>query len=148
MVPPERTAEEVSEATLARQGWAPEHGITTPLPLGQKLRGTSTLIDKRTGETVLQWVKSSEDAEQQAAIFRAACEAMAADLPKLKPRKAKGCWRTDLLTVYPIGDPHIGMYSWAAETGEDWDLAIAERVHCGAMAELVDSSPATEQAIL
>lgn len=148
MAPPERTPEEISEATMARQGWAPDHGITTPLPLGQKLRGTSTLIDKRTGETVLQWVKSSEDAEQQAAIYRAACEAMAADLPQLKPRKAKGCWRTDLLTVYPIGDPHIGMYSWAAETGEDWDLAIAERVHCGAMDELVGSAPATEQAIL
>jgi len=52
------------------------------------------------------------------------------------------------LTVYPIGDPHIGMYAWAEETGDDWDLTIAERVHCGAMDALVQAAPATEQAII
>lgn len=137
-----------AETEQARAGWAPEYGITTPLPLGQKLKGTSTLIDKRSGETVLQWVKSTEDAEAQAEIFRAACDAMVADMPKLAPRKASGTWRQDLLTVYPIGDPHIGMYAWAEETGDDWDLNIAERVHCGAMNELVHAAPATEQAIV
>ncbi|WP_426287509.1 hypothetical protein [Luteibacter sp. E-22] len=146
--PPQRTEAEISEATQARQGWAPGHGITTPLPLGQKLRGTSTLIDKRTGEQVMQWVKSNEDAEEQAEIFRAACEAMTAKLPRVKPRVASGAWRDDLLTVYPIGDPHIGMYAWADETGDDWDLAIAERVHCGAMAELVSSAPRSKQAVI
>ena len=137
-----------AEAADAKTGWAPEYGLTTPLPAGQKIKGTSTLVDKRTGETVLQWIKSTEDQEAQAAIFRAACDAMVAGMPKLAPRKPSGTWRADLLTVYPIGDPHIGMYAWAEETGDDWDLNIAERVHCGAMNELVHAAPATEQAIV
>ncbi|KAF1706323.1 oxidoreductase [Pseudoxanthomonas sacheonensis] len=137
-----------TEALEAKQGWAPEFGITSPLPMGQKLKGTSTLVDKRTGEQVLQWVKTNEDAEAQQAVLEAAARAMVSDMPRLAPRKASGTWRQDLLTVYPIGDPHIGMYAWAEETGDDWDLNIAERVHCGAMAELVQAAPATEQAIV
>lgn len=144
----EVSAELITEAIEAKQGWAPEFGITSPLPMGQKLKGTSTLVDKRTGEQVLQWVKTNEDAEAQQAVFEAAARAMVADMPRLKPRKASGTWRQDLLTVYPIGDPHIGMYAWAEETGDDWDLNIAERMHCGAMDELVQAAPATEQAIV
>lgn len=144
----EVSAELQQEAIEAKQGWAPEFGITSPLPMGQKLKGTSTLVDKRTGEQVLQWVKTNEDAEAQQAVFEAAARAMVADMPKLPARKASGTWRQDLLTVYPIGDPHIGMYAWAEETGDDWDLTIAERVHCGAMNELVHAAPATEQAIV
>lgn len=144
----EVSGELITEALEAKQGWAPEFGITSPLPMGQKLKGTSTLVDKRTGEQVLQWVKTNEDAEAQQAVFEAAARAMVADMPRLPARKASGTWRQDLLTVYPIGDPHIGMYAWAEETGDDWDLNIAERVHCGAMAELVQAAPATEQAIV
>jgi UDP-2,3-diacylglucosamine pyrophosphatase LpxH len=81
-------------------------------------------------------------------MFVAACEAMVADLPKLPPRKAQGEFRSDLLTAYPIGDPHIGMRAWAEECGKDWDLTIAERVHCDAMAGLVDAAPPSEQALL
>lgn len=144
----EVSGELVTEALEAKQGWAPEFGITSPLPMGQKLKGTSTLVDKRTGEQVLQWVKTNEDDEARQAVFEAAARAMVSSLPKLAPRKASGTWRQDLLTVYPIGDPHIGMYAWAEETGDDWDTAIAERVHCGAMNELVHAAPATEQAIV
>ena len=45
------------EAIEAKQGWAPEFGITSPLPMGQKLKGTSTLVDKRTGGTADGTVK-------------------------------------------------------------------------------------------
>jgi UDP-2,3-diacylglucosamine pyrophosphatase LpxH len=96
----------------------------------------------------MQWVKTSEDAEAQQRIFEAAARAMAETLPQLPRRKATGKYRADLLTAYPIGDPHFGMYSWAEETGDDWDLSIAERVHCAAMASLVEAAPASEQALV
>ena len=73
---------------------------------------------------------------------------MAEDLPRVTSTQAKGVWRRDLLTAYPIGDPHIGMYSWHEETGENWDLESAERIHCSAMNALVDSAPRSEQAII
>jgi hypothetical protein len=47
----------------------------------------------------------------------------------------------NLLTVYPMGDPHSGMYAWHEETGEDFDLAIAERDLFGAVDHLVDQAP-------
>ena len=37
------------------------------LPEGVKLRGTSTLTDIRTGETVMQWVKTTADEAQREA---------------------------------------------------------------------------------
>ncbi len=47
-----------------------------------------------------------------------------------------------------MGDPHIGMYSWHKETGEDFDCDIAERDLLGAMRYLVDKAPPSETAII
>jgi hypothetical protein len=146
-VPAERTPEEISAVQLARQGWAPNEDLKHPLPAGQKLRGMSTLYGAD-GKIAQQWVKTKEDDAEQAAIFRAACEAMAADLPQVEPRPALGTYRDDLMAVYPIGDPHIGMYAWKDETGDNWDLEIAERVHCGAMADLVSRAPPAKHAVV
>ncbi len=132
---------------LARAGWAPDADLSHPLPAGQKLRGMSTLY-RGDGSIGAQWVKTKEDDAEQAEIFRAACEAMAADLPQIAPRAAKGNYRDELMAVYPIGDPHIGMYAWQDETGDSWDLKIAERVHCGAMAELVQRSPRARKGVV
>jgi hypothetical protein len=126
MAPPQRTEAEVSEAMQARQGWAPDHGITTPLPLGQKLRGTSTLIDKRTGEQVLQWVKSNEDAAEQAEAMQAAIAAMAETIKPVRAQRAPARTIDDLANLYVISDYHLGMLSWPEETGDDWNLDIAE----------------------
>lgn len=46
--------------------------------------------------------------------------------PEIKPPKFKD---TDMSIWLPIGDPHFGMYSWAKETGEDYDVDIAVSVH-------------------
>lgn len=134
-------------ARLAVKGWSPQHDMTRTVPDGFTVKGTSTLY-REDGTIVAQWVKSTADAERREAMLREACAAMAADLPQIPPRKANGSWETDLLTVYPIGDPHVGMYAWAAETGDDWDLEIAERVHCSAMDGLVQAAPPSEQAVL
>ncbi len=111
-----------------------------------RLKGVSTLTRNNRGEP--QWIKADADREAQAKLLRAAVEAMAADLPRVTPRKASGAWRTDLLTVYPIGDPHVGMLSWPDETGEDWNLDLARQIHCDAMAALVQASPPTETAVV
>lgn len=134
-------------ARLALKGYSPAHDMTRTVPDGFTVKGTSTLY-REDGTIAAQWVKSTADAERREAMLREACEAMSADLPQLPPRKSKGAWETDLLTVYPIGDPHVGMYAWAEETGDDWDLAIAERVHCAAMDGLVQAAPASEQAVI
>lgn len=54
----------------------------------------------------------------------------------------------DLLVVYPLGDPHIGMLAWAAEVGEHFDVRIAERELCECMVQLVQRAPASTEAIV
>jgi hypothetical protein len=93
-----------------------------------------------------KWVKSSKDASDYT------IEALKETFAKYKghaklvspPKHAN----KDLLTVYPIGDYHLGMYSWKDETGEDWDLDIAERTLRGTMADLVSSAAPSETAIV
>lgn len=132
----------------ARQGYAPEHDMTRPVPDGFHLKGTSTLYDAD-GNQKIQWVKSNIDHERQREIFAEAVKGMADTLPKQPKRKKspKGI-HSDLMTVYPIGDAHIGMLSWPEETGEDWNLEIAEDIHCKAMADLVERSPASDKAVI
>lgn len=69
-----------------------------------------------------------------------------------KPRKARipapKHLDKDLLAVYPLGDPHIGMYAWEAETGDAFDLEIAQELMCTAIDNLVARVPKAETAVL
>ena len=130
------------KARLARQGWSPAHDMTKTVPDGYKVKGVSTFYDQD-GKPRGQWVKSTIDEDRQRELFEASCKAAVKDLPVVVPKKAKGEYLDHLLTCYPIGDPHFGEYIWGDECGKDWDLTIAERVHCGAMASLVSAAPAT-----
>lgn len=132
----------------AKAGYSPEHDMTRTVPDGFLVRGVSTMYDKN-GRIAAQWVKSAIDRERQEAIMREAFEAMAETLPRVEPRPVPTLeYDNKLMACYPIGDAHIGMYSWGEETGEDWDLKIAERLHCTAMAHLVESAPNSEEATI
>jgi hypothetical protein len=55
----------------------------------------------------------------------------------------------DLLCVYPMGDPHLGMYAWAEETGAShFDLEIAERNLVAAVDHLVASGPPADTGLI
>lgn len=131
-----------------RQGYAPEHDMTRTAPDGFHVKGVSTYYDKE-GKTAGQWVKTSIDRERQAEILQEAIRAMAAELPALPANTYQPAdTDTRLMACYPIGDLHVGMLSWPDETGEDWNLELAERIQCGAMARLVELSPACDRATI
>lgn len=136
------------KALAAKRGWAPEYGHTDVAAEGFQVKGHSTLVDKRTGETVLEWIKTSQDGEQQLAAMREMAEALAAPLPRAKRIKPPARVDERLMTVYPLGDPHFGMQSWAAETGADFDLDIARRDLCAAVRYLVQQSPRSQRGVL
>lgn len=135
------------KARLAKKGYSPEHDMTHTVPDGYKVKGVSTYYNNE-GKPTGQWVKSSIDEDRQRVLFEASCEAALKDLPVASQFEHKGTTLPHLLTVYPIGDPHFGEYIWGDECGEDWDLSIAERVHCGAMNALVEAAPHTERALI
>lgn len=116
-------------------------------PEGYFIKGTSTLYDDA-GAIKLQWVKTNREQEEQGKALIEAVRAAFGESPKVPPIAAPIITDDDLLTIYPQGDPHLGMYAWAAETGADFDLDIAERNLVEAMRRLVAASPASKQALV
>lgn len=111
------------------------------------VRGMSTYYGAD-GKPRGHWVKAAKSGEDLDA-WAEALEALAAPYRGLaKPVRAPTDCTSALLTAYPMGDPHVGMYSYAAETGADFNLQIAERLLCGAVDWLVDRAPASEQALI
>ena len=141
---PERLRGLLSEAQrrAARSGSSREHDHIRDVPPGYHLRGTSTLYGAD-GTPKLQWVKTARDQEEQIAALldaiEGAVELYRGAIDPAPPSLASH--RDDLLVVYPMGDPHIGMYAWHEEAGEDFDLDIASRNLATATRLLVDAAP-------
>ena len=129
----------------ALKGYTPGNDVSEHVRDGQIIQGESTMVGPD-GEVKLKWVKTSkeqETIEQLQDAFRAAIE----DTPRAKKIKApKG--NTDGLAVYPMGDPHIGMYSFYKDTGENFDCDIAERDLLAAMDYLLSVTPPTKTALI
>lgn len=130
-------------------GYSPRHDLVNPVPDGYRLKGASTLYNRRTGEPILQWVKSQVDPDAQEEFWRQRIAELAEDLPRLDPAPPPVDVSEDLMTGYPVSDPHLGMYAWNEETlDDDYDLGIAENLHHRAMKHLVDSSPRSSLAVV
>ena len=123
-----------------KRGMSPDHDMTHPVPDGYVVKGVSTLYDAD-GELKAQWVKSSIDQQRQDEINRAALDAFKDKLPKAKPVKAPNQSNENLAACYPIGDHHLGMLSWAEETGADYDLSIGEEILAKASEHLISVVP-------
>ena len=112
----------------AMHGYSPDHDIVHPAAPGFVSKGHSTLYDAATGEAKLQWHKTQRD-EQQAGLARQAVfEAMLEEIPPARPIKPVAITGTDLLNLYVLTDYHLGLLAWGEETGEDWDIKIAEKL--------------------
>jgi hypothetical protein len=101
------------------------------------------------GEVKNTWVKTSVDRDAQLQILREAMKDLVEPYRgKVRAVPAPKIAEKDLLAVYPLADPHIGMLSWAKETGEDFDLQIAEGTLKNTVDRLVASAPPAERALL
>lgn len=125
----------------AEQGYAPEHDMVHTVPESHFVKGVSSYYGKD-GTVTGQWVKSDKRAHELMDQIREAVEELTAEsITPAKPAKPPARADDDLLTVIPIGDPHVGMYAWAEETGEDFDLSVARTDIEAAVQELVRSAP-------
>jgi hypothetical protein len=136
------------KAKAAQMGYAPDHDMTRAVPDGFKVKGVSTYYDSE-GVARGQWVKSTADDERREEMLREFVGWLVADATGKSTYVAPPVWAdADLLAVIPMGDPHFGLYAWAKETGDDFDLAIAERLTCAAVDRLVSSAPDAETGLL
>lgn len=100
---------------------------------------TSSLMDAE-GLVQQHWVTYRPEAQKEVDLAQAIVEGLAMDLPKVRATKAPKV-QEDLMTCIPMGDPHFGMYAWAEETGNDFNLDIAKQDLCAAVDYLVKQAP-------
>jgi hypothetical protein len=140
------------ERRAARAGWAPASDMVKPQPEGFAVKGVSTYYRHNPDGTVEargQWVKTRRDEESRLEALIDAVQRLAEPFQgAADPVPQAGAHDSDLLCVYPLGDPHIGMYAWAAETGASFDLEIAERNLVAAVDHLVALAPPAKEALV
>ena len=132
------------KARIVRQGWSPQHDMIHESPDGYVVKGVSTLYNSE-GNVSAQWVKTKQDADAQLRIIKDTIDSWVDDLPKVKKTKKTKKSYDDILSVYPLGDPHIGMFSWYKETGDHWDLKEAEKVFTQIFDRVIKSAPPSKE---
>lgn len=119
-----------------------------PVPAGHRVKGVSSLVQPD-GSISAQWIKTSAEHDPAEALARA----MESLEKRVVPRDGMvpcpvSPGVDDLMAWYVLGDPHFGMYSWAPETGADFDLNIAESLLVAAARDLVLRGPRARRAML
>lgn len=132
----------------AKRGVSPVDDKDGTAPIGYHVKGKSTLYGAD-GSVAMTWVKTQADKDTQVAELLDAVRAGLSDLPQSAPIPLKRSPMSErYLSVYPMGDPHIGMLAWPAETGNAFDLQIAERNLFAAVDRLVYLAPRTKEALI
>lgn len=130
-----------------KRGYSPDHDMTKTVPEGFTVKGVSTYYDEE-GNVKGQWVKSNAEKEHQLHILEQTVQALTADIKPRKPVKKPKTKKEDLLTIYPFGDPHIGLATYFSETGENYTLDKAELLFTTAMERAVDKAPSSKEALI
>lgn len=121
------------------------------VPAGHVLRGVSTLYNAA-GEVVQQWIKDKTGElsfeEVQEAIVGAFEDYKKDWINTPFDAALPLSVNSNLATVYPLPDWHIGLLSWRHETDVDWDLSIAKRVLSKTTARLFDLTPSSDTAVI
>jgi hypothetical protein len=116
------------------------------VPDGHRVTGVSALVDAE-GRLIQSWQKTKE--EISAVDIAETLKSAFADFkPAARPVKCPAVTDTDLLTLVPCNDWHVGMFAWNRETDSNWDLKIAERVIGDGIEDAIARSPSSETAIV
>lgn len=140
---------ELRRSKLAKSGELHGNpGIKKLVPDGYLVKGTSTMIDAE-GNEKIRWVKTSIDNERLEVLMEQAREAFCSELPKADSVNHSGNEvNSELMTLYPIFDIHIGMMSHRHESGENYDTNTAEKLMGSYFDHAISVSPASEKAVI
>ena len=131
----------------AMRGYSPGNDMTRIVPDPFVVKGVSTYYNKD-GNPTGQWVKSSLKEEALLQIMKEAVEALKEEIPRVSPVANIQSTNDQLLNCYVITDFHLGMLSWEPETGEDWDIKIAEDLIIRWFQQAIAHSPDASTAVL
>lgn len=111
------------------------------------IKSRSTMLDAE-GNIRLQWVKEDRESVDRLAMISEAVDSIMNNIVPKEAIVAPNVNNDDMMTIYSIGDAHIGMMAWHKETGEDHDMVIGERDLRNAMHMLVTQSVATDECFI
>jgi len=122
--------------------------LDDPIPEPQYIKQVSGYYDVETRQAEKVWIKTDTDKELRLKqILENVKDAIQHYEPIKKIVTPKGT-NKNTLNLIPFGDPHIGMYSWCKETGEDFDCDIAEKDLRGSVKYLFNKAPNAETCII
>jgi hypothetical protein len=137
---------ETPSGTYTRQ--VKEHGPEFKHTDGLAVKGKTTLVDAE-GRIITQHIMERAGARDQGEAMRAVAAGLMDDLPRAEPVLPPVYTNGDLLAFYAVSDMHMGALAWHEETGgEDYDLAIAERLIEDWFAAAIELAPRAQTAIL
>lgn len=114
---------------------------TAAAPEGYKIKGTSTLYGED-GVAKLQWVKTDADLQRLYEIQRTVLKELCAELKPLPFIPRLPAELGDLATLYTLTDCHVGMLAWGRETGDPWNLELAEKCLVETLLRMIEAAPA------
>lgn len=127
--------------------WTP--GAVEPVkgaPDGYMVKGVSEYVRTETGA---QWIKTDVSKAERVELLREAVAGIAKEWQRvIRPIPKPKTMDKDKLACIVWGDPHVGMYAWADEAGDDFDLDICTSHLYAATDELVESAPDCDECVI
>lgn len=135
------------KARAAEKAQGPGYLQHSPVSEPEVVKGTSTLYGAD-GTPKLQWVKTRADDRMREEMLHAIADALKEELPRLPPAPPPDHTNDQLVNAHIVSDFHLGALAWGEESGDDWDLKIAENLLFRWFAETVDRAPPAETGVL
>lgn len=131
---------------VEKDDFANRESVFPLLPPGHRYSGVSTLLVD--GVPRLQWQKTTVSKEQYREALLQAVAEIADPYRGAAPTLPAPDVDADLLAVYCLGDPHLGLLAYGRESGADHDLEIGKRDLVAAVDLLVSEAPAADTALI
>lgn len=122
--------------------------LGSPLPPGYTM-GQITALVGEDGHSRLEWQHRLPEAEAIENMFEEMTRVMGLEITPLPVVNEN--WRvkdTNLLTLYPVVDVHLGLYAWGKESGQNYDLNIAKEQFQASVTQLMALSPMSNEALI
>jgi len=109
--------------------------------------GKSTLKDKD-GKTIIEWTKTSVTEEDRLKVLKTVIDTLKKDITPTKPISKPLSFKDNkLCNQYTLTDFHLGMMAWDEESGDNWDIKIAEDKLVKFFEKSIETSPKANSAI-
>lgn len=138
---PSTVKEQINRVKARAAKREPDQHRADNVPEGFSIKGASIYNNGK-------WLKTEVDKQYQMEAMSSAIASLCEGLPKAQRVKAPKRTLADLCTLYTFTDYHLGMFAWAEESGEDWDMKIAEKTLHSSLDQMAAGSPNSELAIL